>query len=48
MKLLLNLVFLHCAEDMLWFYALEFSIFMSKGYRSSLNIFGLQIPYKEM
>lgn len=48
MKWLLNLVFLHCAEDMLWFYALESSMLMSKDYQSSLNIFGLQIPYKEV
>lgn len=48
MKQLLNLVFLCCAKDMLCFYALEFSMFMSGGYWSSLNIFGLHIPYKEM
>lgn len=48
MKQLLSWIFLHCVGDMLCFHALEFSMFMSKGYQSSLNIFGLQIPYKEM
>lgn len=47
-KSLLNLIFLCCAKDMLWFYALEFRMFISGDYQSSFKYFGLQIPYKEM